>query len=353
MRLVYQSQDFDLQIAVTGMHLRERYGKTVNEIRKDFPDKIIHSHFTGEAVVERSVGTIAGVSHILDEIQPDLFVIHGDRIEALAAATAASMKNVLIAHIEGGEVSGTGDEMLRHSTSKLSHVHFVANDTARSRLIQMGELSSSVVVIGSPDIDIMKSNELPSISEVCKHYEIEWKSYGIILYHPVTTEGLSSNVMDVKEIVGAVLASQKKWVVIYPNDDPFSAEILEVYKKRFRNNSWIRVLPSLRFESFITLLKECFVLIGNSSCGVREAPVFGIPSINIGSRQRERWKHDSILDIAASRPALDEAIQTQWGRRFTPSAYWGRGGSAELFLNYLYNPKLWNISIQKVFNDKQ
>ena len=132
--------------------------------------------------------TIQGLGHYVREFSADLIVVHGDRIEALAGATVGALHNILVAHIEGGEVSGTVDELLRHAISKLSHLHFVANQESRNRLMQMGEQPDAVFVIGSPDIDVMLSGSLPSLNEVKSHYEIPFDDYCIFIYHPVTTE---------------------------------------------------------------------------------------------------------------------------------------------------------------------
>jgi UDP-N-acetylglucosamine 2-epimerase (hydrolysing) len=132
--------------------------------------------------------TIEGFSSYCKKINPDLIVIHGDRVETLAGAIVGSLNNILVAHIEGGELSGTVDELIRHSVTKLSHIHFVSNDEAAKRLLQMGEIKSSIFTIGSPDIDIMFSNDLPTLEEAKAYYEIPFKQFGVVMFHPVTTE---------------------------------------------------------------------------------------------------------------------------------------------------------------------
>jgi len=140
------------------------------------------------------------------ENRPDLIVVHGDRVETLAGATVGALNNILVAHIEGGERSGTVDELLRHSVSKLSHLHFVAHEEARTRLRQMGELPESIFVIGSPDIDVMLADRLPPLEEVCRHYAVPFRDYAIFIYHPVTTE-LASLRRNIANTVGALRAS--------------------------------------------------------------------------------------------------------------------------------------------------
>ncbi len=175
------------------MHMLARYGSTVNEITKAGFTRL-YPHINQDGAVTSQMDlvlatTIQGLGHYIREFPPDLIVVHGDRLEALAGAAVGAFTNTLVAHVEGGERSGTVDELVRHAVTKLSHLHFVANDDeARLRLIQMGETSSSIFVIGSPDIDIMLSDALPGIDEVKEKYGIPFDEYAILIYHPVTTE---------------------------------------------------------------------------------------------------------------------------------------------------------------------
>ena len=173
---VAETREFEYRIFATGMHMQSKYGSTINEIA-NAGFKHIHPFINQDAVGSTGMDlalatTIQGLGHFVREFTADLIVVHGDRIEALAGATVGALHNILVAHIEGGEVSGTVDELLRHAISKLSHIHFVASEEARNRLLQMGEQPSTIFVIGSPDIDVMLSGSLPSLNEVKSHYEI-------------------------------------------------------------------------------------------------------------------------------------------------------------------------------------
>ena len=193
MQSVDKSKTFSCNIFVTGMHLLSRYGSTHDEIRKSgfknlylFMNQIaISENHQMDMILGK---TIEGLGHYVREFKTDLIVVHGDRVEALAGAVVGALNNILVCHIEGGELSGTVDELIRHSITKLSHVHFVANDTARNRLIQMGESINSVFIIGSPEVDIMLSETLPAIEDVKRRYDIQFDDYNIFIYHPVTTE---------------------------------------------------------------------------------------------------------------------------------------------------------------------
>ena len=259
-------------VFVTGMHLMEDYGYTLLEVEKSgFEHVDTFENHTHETTMDLTLAkTIDGFSNYIKKTNPDLIVVHGDRVEALAGAIVGSLNNILVAHIEGGEVSGTIDELIRHSVSKMSHLHYVANDLAKKRLIQMGEVATNIFIIGSPDIDVMFSNDLPSINEVTAYYEIPYDHYAVLMYHPVTTDNANVAIY-ANNLVDALLKDDKNYVVIYPNNDLGSREILKAYK-RLNHNSRFRVFPSIRFEYFLSLLKHSDFIIGNSSAGIREAP---------------------------------------------------------------------------------
>ncbi|TMC55071.1 MAG: UDP-N-acetylglucosamine 2-epimerase (hydrolyzing) [Chloroflexi bacterium] len=345
-------EEFEYRIFATGMHMLSRYGLTVNEIYRSGFDHI-YPYVNQDGSVNTQMdlvlaNTIQGLGHFVREFPPDLIVVHGDRVETLAGAIVGALNNTLVAHIEGGEISGTVDELIRHAVSKLSHLHFVANDDARVRLMQMGETCESISVIGSPDVDVMLSDSLPSMDEVRAHYDIAFGHYGILLYHPVTTEvaGLRERIATV---VSAVQRSDWNFVVLYPNNDTGSDVILETVLK-LQGNSRFRCLPSMRFEYFLTLLKHARAVVGNSSCGVREAPVYGVPSVNIGTRQANRYRYPSIVDVLEDETSILAALD-HLPRAIPPSFHFGRGQSAKLFVGSLQTPRMWATPRQKQFRD--
>ena len=349
---VERSAEFEALIFATGMHMLARYGSTVNEIRKA-GFKHIFSYINQDGSVNSQMdmvlaNTIQGLGHYIREARPDLIVVHGDRIETLAGAVVGALDNILVAHIEGGEVSGTVDELIRHAVTKLSHLHFVANEDARKRLIQMGELPHSIFVIGSPDVDVMLSSKLPQLSEVKHNYEIDFTDYAIFIYHSVTTE-LDLLKRHIEETVEALQASRLHFVVIYPNNDAGADIILEAFT-RLHDKAHFRVIPSMRFEYFLTLLKHARAIVGNSSAGIREAPVYGVPTVNIGTRQMNRFHYPSILNRPANKALILEAL-SNLPTRVTPSLHFGSGDSARLFMGQLRKPKLWHTARQKYFRD--
>ena len=351
-QITSKSDDFDVHIFATGMHLQEEYGYTVNEIEKS-GFKNIHkfSNHTKESTMDLTLAkTIEGLSSFVKEVKADLLVVHGDRVEALAGAIVGSLNNIMVGHIEGGEVSGTIDELIRHSVSKLSHIHFVANEEAKYRLLQMGEFNKHIFVIGSPDIDIMFSENLPSVNEALSYYDIPFDDYNILMFHPVTTEkniGLYAN-----NLAEAVLEDNGNYIIIKPNNDMGSANVNKALSI-LENNPRFIVFPSLRFEFFLALLKHSNLIIGNSSAGVREAPLYGVTSIDIGNRQLNRVKAKSIIHTSYQKEDVKSAIERSKNTVSSASQLFGKGNSDKLFLDILNSKELWGISCQKQFKDRK
>ena len=176
---------FSCDVFTTGMHMLSLYGLTMLDVKRDFEIYPYMNMEPNSPMDDVLASTISGLGKYVREFRPDLIVVHGDRVEALAGASVGALNNILVAHIEGGELSGTVDGIIRHAVSKLSHLHFVSNEDAAKRLSQMGE--SAIYTIGSPDIDVMLG-ELPSLDVVKSHYEIPYDNYSILLFHPVTSE---------------------------------------------------------------------------------------------------------------------------------------------------------------------
>jgi UDP-N-acetylglucosamine 2-epimerase (hydrolysing) len=344
---------FEVHIFATGMHMDPKYGFTVREFEKcNFPNVYrFINHSAGDTMDQALGSTILGFGQYLRLIEPDLVVVHGDRCEALAGAIVGSLNNVLVAHIEGGELSGTVDGLIRHSVSKMSHLHFVSNAEARRRLVQLGEDPQSIFVIGSPDIDIMTSPDLPSLDEVRAHYEIGFSDYGLLAFHPVTTS-LGTLRQEVRELTRAVLDSGKNWVVVYPNNDQGSELILGEYLDVFADQPQIRMFPSLRFEAALVLLRHARCVLGNSSMGIREAPYYGTPTVNLGPRQKGRTNNPQILHAPVERQAILNAIALATTRpQLRPVRDWGHGDSHERFRRQLERSEIWDTPVQKGFRD--
>lgn len=350
--ILEKQTEFEVFVFVTGMHLQEIYGYTLIEIERcNFKNVFTFENHTHETTMDLTLAkTIEGLSSYCKAINPDMIVVHGDRVETLAGAIVGSLNNILVAHIEGGELSGTVDELIRHSVSKLSHVHFVSNQEAAKRLIQMGEIKESIFEIGSPDIDIMFSNQLPDLATAKEYYKIDFEKYAIVMFHPVTTE-IKEMKQQADAFVNSLLKDNHNYVVIYPNNDLGSQFIIEAYEK-LRNNSRFRIFPSLRFEYFLTLLKNSQFIIGNSSAGIREAPYYGIPIINIGTRQQNRAFHADIINTDYSEKGIDESLSVIDSHTIQNIGDdFGNGNSNALFLQCLQAEMIWELNHQKQFRD--
>ena len=346
--------DFEYEIFGTGMHMLSKYGNTISEIKRAGFDQVFMfiNQIEGDSMELILANTITGLTKFLHENHVDLIVIHGDRVEAMAGAIVGALRNILVAHVEGGEVSGTIDDLMRHATSKLSHIHFVANATAEKRLKQLGENESSIFHIGSPDVDIMLSNKLPSLDEAKKRYNVSFESFAIAMLHPVTTE-IDQQFKHASVFAETLLESKRNYIVIYPNNDLGSHEIFSAYKM-LNDNPRIRIFPSLRFEHFLTFLKHADFIIGNSSAGIHEAPIYGVPTINLGTRQLNRFHYESIFNAEFDNRIISETInRVLKTRRFTPCDHYGDGTSAQKFISVLDSEEMWQISQQKKFKDLQ
>jgi UDP-N-acetylglucosamine 2-epimerase (hydrolysing) len=344
-------KQFNIHVFATGMHNLSVYGNTFDEIKKDKVQNIkkFHNQIVGEQGSKIFSKTILGFSEYINKINPDLVVIHGDRMEPLACAIVCCLNNIKIAHFEGGELSGTIDEIFRHSISKLCNIHFVTNSAAKKRLVQMGELSSSIFITGSPDVDLILSKNLPSLREVKKKYEIDFKSYAIALFHPITTD-IKNLKKNIRSFIRSLKFSKENIVLIFPNNDLGSDVIINEYKK-IRNKN-IKIFPSLRFEYYLTLLKNCKFIIGNSSSGIMEAPYYGVPTINIGNRQNNRANLESVVNCNYESSKILRTIKKfSVTKKFTKSSFFGDGRSAERLLKIIKSKEIWKINNQKQFKD--
>ena len=350
--MIQFSDKFVSSVFVTGMHTLSKYGSTYVEVQKRGYQNVFvfmnQTHTTDQDTI--LANTIIGFGNFVKEISPDMIVVHGDRVEALAGVIVGNFCNILVSHVEGGEISGTIDELIRHAVTKLSHIHFVSNKEAKQRLIQMGEFENRIFIIGSPDIEVMKSKELPSLDKVKNRYDIPFEDYAVAVFHPVSTE-FDSIQHQISEFVSALIESKRNFVVIYPNNDKGSNIILDEYK-RFENNSYFKIYPSLRFEYFLSLLKYSKFIIGNSSAGIREAEVYGVPTVDIGTRQMNRSKNSEIVHIKAKKKKILEAMNEIADKKVKRISHFGSTEkSGEKFYKILCEEKIWNVSLQKQFID--
>ncbi|MDC3119463.1 UDP-N-acetylglucosamine 2-epimerase [Candidatus Pelagibacter sp.] len=346
------NKNFNTFIYITGMHMLSKYGSTyiqvVNENQKSSKIKLFKNQTNKEEPASIIFArTVNDFTKYILRVEPDLLLVHGDRFEALAAAVSGCANNILVGHIEGGELSGNIDEHLRHAISKLSHVHFVSNKFAKRNLIQLGEKKESIYNVGSPDIDIMLSKNLPSLNVVKKKYSINFKKYCIAILHPTFFKDKKSFLRDIKIFINSLIKSEKNYLIIYPNNDYGSDLIIDNYKKFLFKKRNFKIMKSFRFEYFLTLLKNSDLILGNSSAALMEAPIYGIPAINIGNRQENRFFHISIKNTKFNEKEILGAIKKLENKKFKFTKHFGKGNSSKLISNILKKRNVWKISKQK------
>ena len=353
--ILKNSKNFKPYIFITGVHTLKKFGSTYKEILNEKYEniKIFKNYYTDQKEINGDLiisQTIIGLKKYVSSIKPDLLVIHGDRHEALAGAIVGCMNNILTAHIEGGELSGNIDEIIRHSVSKLSHIHFPSNANAKKRIIQMGEKRKTIFNIGSPDIDILLSRTVPKYEIVKKRYDIPFKKkdYGILIWHPDSIN-IKNIVDNTKKVLGFVKKTKQNYIVIYPNNDYGNENIINLINLNLNSNKY-KIYPSIRFENFISLLKNSKFIVGNSSCGIREAPYFGLNIFNLGNRQNSRSKNKDIYNIKINKLNkinFDKLIK----RKVKNKKPYGYGNSNIKFLKLINSKNFWKIDKQKIFSN--
>ena len=342
---------FRVSFFVTGMHMLDQYGLTKNEVHRT-PGVTVQEFLNqrpgdGQDVILAK--TVIGFSDYVATSRPDLVVVHGDRVEALAGALVAATNYIRSAHIEGGEVSGTIDEVFRHCNTKLASQHFVSSDIAAKRVMALGEPGSSVHVIGSPELDFHAGPSGVTMAEVRARYGIGFDEFGIVVFHPVTSEAASMGAQ-AEALFGAMQASGRQFVLVAPNNDPGSEAIFTVINRL--PTAQFRVIPSMRFAHFSELMKNAACMVGNSSAGVREAPFLGLASLDIGTRQTNRAVAPSITACAASDgPTILAFLANEWGKTYPRDDGFGTGRAADRFVAVLHDDSFWAQSLQKEFRD--
>ena len=342
-------------IFATGSHLINEYGKTINQILRDFGKKKIIS-FSNQKFGDNHQlifnKTVTAFTKVLKEKNFDCFFIHGDRIETLAAASVLTFSKIKIAHIEGGELSGTVDEMIRHSVSKLSHIHFVTNKAAKKVLINSGENKKNIFITGSPDIDFLKKSYRPNIFEVKQKYGINFENYAISFLHPVTTNTKKKNKKNA-EIYFKTIGCIKKFKIIQfiPNNDDHSLIILKTMKKMLSKKKNVKILNSMRFEYYLTLLENCKFIIGNSSSAIMEAPYFNVPAINVGERQTNRFGIKDVINASFNKKSIHKAINNIKKKKFVYKRIFGNGNSAKKIIRTIKTYKFKKLQIQKFYKN--
>ncbi len=343
-------EDVDLCVVLGGVVLSDKYASHTFNVRKILENegfKNIHEAYFNvdgdhHVVKAKTIGLgVIEFSSLFHDIRPDVLVVRGDRFEVLAAAIAAAYMNIPIAHIEGGDVSGTLDESVRHAITKLSHIHFATNEPARERILRMGEDPDYVFNFGSPDIEVVLRAEKQGLdihgadldqSGSGTKISLD-EDYVMVMYHPVNTE-LESLSENTRKLLLAVHKLDMPVIWFWPNFDAGAEYIsheLRIFKEKTANHKvkFLRYLPPRQFLSLLTKSK---CLIGNSSAGIKECSYLGIPVVNVGSRQNNRLRADNVADSGNDSVEIYNAIKKQLsvGRYPSSSLYASNDTSREI-----------------------
>ncbi|MFX1443665.1 MAG: UDP-N-acetylglucosamine 2-epimerase [Promethearchaeota archaeon] len=360
---IKNSTKLKLSLIVTGMHLLEKHGKTIKLIEKDrIPIAKIIPMYNENDRSSKSLGKSVGESiikftEVFDELKPDLLLIVGDRFEALVAALAASTLHIPIAHIGGGDISGNIDETLRHVITKLSHIHFPATPTSKERIERMGEEHWRIQVVGSTTIDTIMNENLLNREKICDKLELN-ASEKIVLcvLHPNVFE--SERAGEQMKITLQVLKDMNlQTVIIYPNNDLGSHLIIQEINKN-RNNPKFKIFKNLERKLYLSLLKNADLLIGNSSGGFYETPIFKIPVVNLGTRNKYREKIDNVINVDNFEyNKIKNAVNKSFSDEFRQicqdfSNPWGDGTASDKIVNFLEDLEINdNLLIKKLTYD--
>lgn len=352
---IEKSSKLDYFLIVTGSHLLKEHGKTLKDIQKDgfkitskFQMYSRKKDDTGFEMVSALGKSIIELSKLVKKLNPDIILSGFDIGANFASAIVGAHMNKIVIHIEGGEVSGTIDDPIRHATTRFAHIHYVTNQSAAKRIIRMGENPKYVHVVGNPSLDSIRTVKEITKNELEKEFDIDLsKPLILILQHTVTTE-LDSIQKNFKKTLDAIKELNIQAILIYGNADAGSKQISKIIK-----HSKIKQYSTLSFEKYINLLKNSSVLVGNSSSGIMEAPFLHIPSIDIGSRQSRRLQSSSVIDVNYDKNEIKKAIEKSINdKRFlakckkTKSLY-GHGYSSKKIVKLLEDLEIKKIPIQK------
>ena len=357
MNAIQKDVDLKLIPLVTGTHLLPKFGNTREIVKNDFPSSIeIPMDLQGDSLRDMAFYLSSGIRHFaefLNENRPDILVVLGDRSESLAAALAACYLNIPIAHINGGDVTGTTiDESIRHAITKLANIHFVHTRKNADRVERMGEERKRIFVTGALTLDTILNIQLPSKKEIFNKYHLdEEKTTFLVVFHSITT--LKDRGFSQLEKLFDVLDSLKEQTILfYPNVDA-GGDQLRMLIKNYEGKSYLHPFINLPHEDYLGLLKSVDVMIGNSSSGIIEAPTFHIPVVNIGSRQQGRERSMNIIDVEPKKDEILAAIHKALSNKeFLKKIQkcintFGDGHAAERLVSILKSIELNESLIQK------
>jgi len=357
LREIINRKNFDLSLIVTGSHLLNEYGYSAQEIIDDGfnidkkVEMFIDDYDSPKGMALAAARCTKGIANSLNQLNPDLVLLTVDRVETLAAAVAVCLMNFPIAHIQGGEVTGTIDESIRHAVTKMSHIHFPATKDAKQRIINMGERSDMVFEVGCPYIDIINSFKKKSRDELSNDYGIS-KDKKLIIFtqHPVTTE-YGFSIDQIRITLEALKKFQDCEILAFSSNTDAGGK--EIIKAVMNDKNFIHI-PNMESLDFLSLMACANVMVGNSSAAIREAPSFCLPAVNIGTRQQGRLRANNVIDVQHDQSEIIEAIdKALYDENFIKEVHnsknpYGDGKSAKRIVDILETIDLTEDLVQKI-----
>lgn len=349
----------ELQLLVSAMHLSPEFGMTYKQIESDgfqITEKVEMLLSSNSAVgTVKSIGLgVIGFADALDRMKPDLLIVLGDRFEALAAAQAAMILRIPIAHIHGGEITeGAYDDAIRHAITKLSLLHFTSTDIHRNRVIQLGEHPSRVFNVGALGLDHLVRTQLMSIKELSTSLDFNLiKPYFLVTYHPVTAASEPAKESFINLLQSLAQFPDHQVILTYPNADNGGREIIPLLEEyASKQPERVLAIPSLGHKRYLSAVKHAQAVVGNSSSGIIEVPSFKIPSINIGERQRGRMAAKSVISCPPTTQAISKALSSGLKNDFFKVTNpYGKGQASEAILREVLKA---DLSAIKSFYDLQ
>ncbi|WP_370203404.1 UDP-N-acetylglucosamine 2-epimerase [Alloalcanivorax venustensis] len=353
----------ELQVIATGMHLSPEFGSTYREIEEagfeiDARVEMLLSSDTSTAVTKSMGLGVIGFADAFERLAPDIVVVLGDRFEIFAATSAAMIAGVPVAHLHGGETTeGAFDEAIRHSITKMSHLHFVAADEYRQRVIQLGEHPDRVFNFGGMGIDAIRRIKLLSREELERSLELSFGEKSLLVtFHPVTLEGGASSAAQMGELLAALEGLDDTTLIFtMPNADTGGRELSAMVREFAQGHPNAKVYMSLGQLRYFSCLAQIDGVVGNSSSGLAEAPSFKIGTVNIGDRQKGRLKANSVIDCEPNQKAIEAALEQLYSAEFQASLAavsnpYGNGGASKAIVKALAEYPLENIRKKQFYN---
>ena len=353
--------DLELQLVVAASALLERFGRSIDVIRADGfePDAVIHLIVEGENPTTMAKSTGLGLlelSTAFENLRPDVVVTVADRFETIATAIAAAYMNIPVAHTQGGEVSGSIDESVRHAVTKLAHVHFPATELSRRRIIAMGEDPEAVFNVGCPSIDLVARTDLSVRADALREFAAAHgvgapidpeRPYVLMMQHPVTTE-YGAGLAQINATLDAVVQLGMQALVFWPNVDAGSEDVakgIRQFREKGRDHGFhfFRNLPA---ETFVRLMAHCSCMVGNSSAALREGAFIGVPAVTVGTRQQDRETAHNVVRVDHHVGDIADAVREQIAHGpYEPDRIFGDGTAGERIAQVLADAS--DLSVQK------